>query len=350
MASCAKCSCGADSGATRGSTTASLFKQYAPSPPPTTSKHKITVVGCGAVGMASVFSLLTQGVSADVAIVDVMEDKLKGELLDLQHGGLFLKGARIQASTDYSVSKGSAICVVTAGARQAPGESRLNLLQKNVKIMQGIIPNLVKHSPDTLILLVSNPVDIMTYIAWKLSGLPKHRVIGSGTNLDSARFRVMLAERLGVSPVSTHAWIIGEHGDSSIPIWSGVNIAGVRLNTHIPKLGSPDDPEKWSEVHKEVVDAAYKIINLKGYTSWAIGLSVAQLCTSILNNTYNVHAVSVSAKGHYGINEDVFLSLPAILTLSGVSSIVTQDLSPSEIESLKKSVKIISEQQSQLSL
>lgn len=179
----------------------------------------------------------------------------------------------------------------------------------------GIIPKLVEHSPNTILLIVSNPVDILTYVAWKLSGLPKNRVIGSGTNLDSSRFRFLMSQRLNIAPTSCHGWIIGEHGDTSgkqsyisshlmhfffiihwflftVPVWSGVNVAGVRLRELNPAVGTPEDSEKWHELHNEVVNSAYEVIKLKGYTSWAIGLSVASLASSILRNTNNVHAVS----------------------------------------------------------
>ena len=144
-----------------------------------------------------------------------MEDKLKGELMDLQHGLTFLHNVKINAGSDYAISAGSKLCIVTAGARQREGESRLNLVQRNTDILKGMIPKLVQHSPDTILLIVSNPVDLLTYVAWKLSGLPKERVIGSGTNLDSSRFHFLLSERFNVAPSSTHGWIIGEHGDSS---------------------------------------------------------------------------------------------------------------------------------------
>lgn len=144
-----------------------------------------------------------------------MADKLKGEMMDLQHGSAFLKNSRVNASTDYAASAGSSICIVTAGARQREGETRLDLVQRNTDIFKGIIPQLVKHSPNCILLIVSNPVDILTYVAWKLSGFPKNRVIGSGTNLDSGRFRFLLSQKLGAAPTSCHGWIIGEHGDTS---------------------------------------------------------------------------------------------------------------------------------------
>lgn len=156
----------------------------------------------------------SQNISSDLALVDMHEDKLKGEMLDLQHGSSFLKNAKISGSTDYSVTANSSVCIVTAGARQKEGETRLDLVQRNTDIFKKIIPELVKYSPNTILLIISNPVDILTYVAWKLSGLPYNQVIGSGTNLDSARFRFLLSKKLNVAPTSCHGWMIGEHGDS----------------------------------------------------------------------------------------------------------------------------------------
>ena len=184
------------------------------------------------------------------------------------------------------------MCIVTAGVRQRTGETRLDLLQRNADVLKEIIPKLVKYSPDTILLIVSNPVDILTYVAWKLSGFPKNRVLGSGTSLDSSRFRFLMSQRLGIAPTSCHGWIIGEHGNSSVPVWSGVNIAGVRLREINPNIGSVEDPEKWHEVHKQVVESAYEVIRLKGYTSTAIGLTVASLASALLTNSHNVYAVS----------------------------------------------------------
>lgn len=248
--------------------------------------------------------------------------------------------------TDFSVSAGSRLCIITAGARQRPGESRLDLVQRNTDIFKGIIPKLVEYSPNTILMVVSNPVDILTYVAWKLSGLPKNRVIGSGTNLDSSRFRFLMSQRLNIAPTSCHGWIIGEHGDSSgktqfsidymwfyhfhnsdaisldsfanaVPVWSGVNVAGVRLRELNPAVGTDKDTERWCDLHSEVVNSAYEVIKLKGYTSWAIGLSVASLASSILRNTNNVHAVSTLVNVSINLNrfntQQLFLATRKIL-------------------------------------
>ncbi|XP_034074692.1 L-lactate dehydrogenase B-B chain isoform X3 [Gymnodraco acuticeps] len=222
--------------------------------PPELPRNKVTVVGVGQVGMACAVSILLRELTDELALVDVMEDKLKGEMMDLQHGSLFLKTPKIVADTDYSVTANSRIVVVTAGVRQQEGESRLNLVQRNVNIFKHIVPLIVRYSPNCIIIVVSNPVDVLTYVTWKLSGLPKHRVIGSGTNLDSARFRFLMAEKLGIHPSSFNGWILGEHGDTSVPVWSGTNVAGVNLQTLNPEIGTENDEENWAETHKMVVD------------------------------------------------------------------------------------------------
>nr|1LDM_A Chain A, M4 LACTATE DEHYDROGENASE [Squalus acanthias] len=298
------------------------------------SYNKITVVGVGAVGMACAISILMKDLADEVALVDVMEDKLKGEMMDLQHGSLFLHTAKIVSGKDYSVSAGSKLVVITAGARQQEGESRLNLVQRNVNIFKFIIPNIVKHSPDCIILVVSNPVDVLTYVAWKLSGLPMHRIIGSGCNLDSARFRYLMGERLGVHSCSCHGWVIGEHGDSVPSVWSGMNVASIKLH---PLDGTNKDKQDWKKLHKDVVDSAYEVIKLKGYTSWAIGLSVADLAETIMKNLCRVHPVSTMVKDFYGIKDNVFLSLPCVLNDHGISNIVKMKLKPNEEQQLQKS-------------
>ncbi|XP_035566446.1 L-lactate dehydrogenase B chain-like [Canis lupus baileyi] len=297
----------------------------------TIPNNKITVVGVGQVGMACAISIVGKSLADELALVDVLEDKIKGEMMDLQHGSLFLQTPKIVADKDYSVTANSKIVVVTAGVRQQEGESRLNLVQRNVN------PQIVKYSPDCIIIVVSNPVDILTYVTWKLSGLPKHRVIGSGCNLDSARFHYFMAEKLGIHPSSCHGWILEEHGDSSVALWSGVNVAGVSLQELNPEMGTDNNSENWKEVHKMVVESAYEVIKLKGYTSWAIGLSVADLIESMLKNLSRIHPVSTMVKGMYGIENEVFLSLPCILDARGLTSVINQKLKDDKFAQLKKS-------------
>ncbi|CAD5209691.1 unnamed protein product [Bursaphelenchus okinawaensis] len=321
------------------------------SPIQKTAHNKVTVVGVGQVGMACAYSILQQNMASEICLVDVVPDKLKGEMMDLQHGLAFTRPCTVRAGTDYAITEGSKLCVITAGCRQREGETRLSLVQRNVEIFKGIVPNLVKYSPNTIILVVSNPVDVLTYVTWKLSGLPKERVIGSGTNLDSARFRFLLSERLQIAPSSCHGWIIGEHGDTSVPVWSGVNVAGVPLVKVNPNIGGQDDSDQWAKhIHKGVVDSAYEIIKLKGYTSWAIGLSVATIVAAVLHNSRNVFALSTNVKGFHGIDTDVYLSLPSVLGANGITHIVKQNLSDQEVEQLKKSAAALDDVQKGLTL
>ncbi|XP_004683053.1 PREDICTED: L-lactate dehydrogenase C chain isoform X2 [Condylura cristata] len=279
------------------------------------SQSKISIVGTGAVGMACAISILMKGLADELALIDVAEDKLKGETMDLQHGSLFFHTSKIISGKDCNVSENSKLVIITAGARQQEGESRLALVQRNVNIMKSMIPTIVRRSPECKILVVSNP--------------------------DSARFRYLIGEKLGVHPTSCHGWIIGEHGDSSVPLWSGVNVAGVPLKTLNPQLGTDSDKDQWKNIHKQVVESAYEIIKRKGYTSWAIGLSVTDLAESILKNLRRVHPVSTIIKGLYGIKEEIFLSVPCILGRNGVSDIVKIKLNTEEEDLFKKSATTI---------
>ncbi|XP_077310723.1 L-lactate dehydrogenase B chain-like [Lithobates pipiens] len=287
-----------------------------------TPKNKVTIVGVGQVGMACAVSVLLKELPDVLALVDILEDKLEGEKLDLQHGSLFLKTPTIVANKDYSVTADSKLVVVTGGVRQQEGESRLNLVQRNVNVFKFIIPQVVKNSPDATILVVSNPV-------------------GSGTNLDSARFRYLIGQKLDINTSSCHGYVLGEHGDSSVPIWSGVNVGGVPLQSLNPDIGTDKDSENWKQVHKDVVASAYDVIRLKGYTNWAIGMSVADLAESILKNLSRVHPVSTMVKGFYGIENEVFLSLPCVLNAQGLVQVVNQKLTNDEKAQLQKSAETL---------
>ncbi|KAJ4840641.1 hypothetical protein Tsubulata_034195 [Turnera subulata] len=330
----------------------SFFKPIDSSAPPSpTPRHtKISVIGTGNVGMAIAQTILTQDLADQLALVDALPDKLRGEMLDLQHAAAFLPRTKILASADYSVTAGSDLCIVTAGARQIPGESRLNLLQRNVSLFRQIIPQLVRHSPDTILLIVSNPVDALTYVAWKLSGFPSNRVIGSGTNLDSSRFRFLIADHLDVNAQDVQAYIVGEHGDSSVALWSSISVGGVPILSFLEKQAIAYEKEALENIHKAVVDSAYEVISLKGYTSWAIGYSAANLARSILRDQRRIHPVSVLAKGLHGIEGDVFLSLPALLGRAGVLGVTNVHLTEEEAEKLRKSATTIMEVQHQLGL
>lgn len=303
--------------------------------------NKVTIVGAGAVGAATAFGILTKGISNNVAIIDMNKNLVEGEVMDLQHGSIFLQNARIEGGTDFKLSKDSRICIVTAGARQKVGETRMNLVQRNVDIVKSIVLQLLKYSPETIILMVTNPVDVLTYVTWKITDLPKHRIIGSGTNLDSARyapnkaqnfyhhffgfrFSKLLSQKLKVAPTSCHGNIVGEHGDASVALWSMVNIAGIRLREIKPKIATPDDDEDFGKIHKEVVNAAYNIIKLKGYTSWAVALSLADIVECIFKDTANVRQVTVSVKGLHGVEDEVFMSTAAVLEVGQKNCVLLQ--------------------------
>ncbi|KAL9433779.1 hypothetical protein AB3S75_028591 [Citrus x aurantiifolia] len=333
--------------------TQTFFKpiNHAAPPSPTKRHTKISVIGTGNVGMAIAQTILTQDFVEELALVDAKADKLRGEMLDLQHAAAFLPRTKILASVDYAVTAGSDLCIVTAGARQIAGESRLNLLQRNLSLFKAIIPPLVKYSPDCILLIVANPVDILTYVAWKLSGLPSNRIIGSGTNLDSSRFRFLLADHLDVNAQDVQAYIVGEHGDSSVALWSSISVGGVPILSFLEKHQIAYEKETLESIHKEVVDSAYEVISLKGYTSWAIGYSAANLARSILRDQRKIHPVSVLAKGFYGIDGgDVFLSLPAQLGRGGVLGVTNIHLNEEESHRLRNSAKTILEVQSQLGI
>ncbi|KAL0601224.1 L-lactate dehydrogenase A-like 6B [Plecturocebus cupreus] len=212
---------------------------------------KVSIIGTGSVGMACAISILLKGLTDELALVDLNEGKLKGDTMDLQHGSSFMKMPNIVCSKDYRVTANSSLVIITAGARQEKGETRLNLVQRNVAIFKLMISSIVQYSPLCKLIIVSNPVDILTYAAWKLSAFPQNRVIGSGCNLDTARFRFLIGNKLGIHSESCHGWILGEHGDSSVPVWSGVNIAGVPLKDLNSDIGTDKDPEQWKNVHKE---------------------------------------------------------------------------------------------------
>ncbi|KAK9500316.1 hypothetical protein O3M35_001600 [Rhynocoris fuscipes] len=300
--------------------------------PPEYSRNKISIIGAGQVGMAFAFACQNQHIADEIAIVDVMGDKLKGELMDLQQGAYFQPYVKVYGGTDLSVTKDSQICIVTAGSRQKDKETRLDLLGKNINILKKIIPEIVNCSPEGTILIVTNPVDILAYATWKLSGLPANRVIGSGTNLDMSRFISMVAKKYNISTQSVFMWILGEHGDSMVPMWSSFSVAGKALLKNTEKVD-----EDWINNFKAVVKSAYEVRALKGCTQYAVSLSCVDICNSILTNANKVRAVSTLAKGFYGIEEEVFISLPCVLGQNGVSHMVNLEFTDSEMCALQES-------------
>ncbi|MCF2970562.1 L-lactate dehydrogenase [Synechococcus sp. Nb3U1] len=296
---------------------------------------KGSIIGAGQVGMACAYSMVIQNTLDELVISDIARNKAEGEVMDLVHGIPFVEPTRVRAG-ELADCAGSDVVILTAGAKQRPEETRLDLVQRNVEIFKSLIPAVMEHCPDAILLVVSNPVDIMTYVSWKLSGLPTGQVIGSGTVLDTARFRYLLAERLGVDPRSLHAYIIGEHGDSEVAVWSKVNVAG----TPIGDLSPEWDPAHLGDIFEQVRNAAYEIIRRKGATSYAIGLGVTQIVQALLRDQHRVLTVSSLTQGEYGLS-DVCLSLPNIIGRRGVERTLAMSLTETERKQLHHSAHIL---------
>ncbi|KAF2896296.1 hypothetical protein ILUMI_09881 [Ignelater luminosus] len=312
-------------------------------------RNKITVIGAGTVGTAIAFCLLAQKVTDELVLIDQNEELARGEMLDMQHATMYLDSPNITSSTNYEDSKNSRICIITAGT--GPERNKIALVTRNTEIFKAVIPQVVTYSPNSILLIVTNPVDILTYVAWKLSDFPPHRVIGSGTILESARFRYLLAQKLGVSTSSLHAFVIGEQGGNSIPVWSGVSVSGVRLRDINRDLGTEHDPEDWTDIHRQVVESESEIERLKSCGSWGIALSVARVVKAILCDTKECFPISTHIKGcRHGVDKDVFLSLPCVLGCQGVCYIVRQNLNNKEKELLQQCANEMNELQKKLML
>jgi len=301
--------------------------------------RKGVIVGAGQVGMACAYSLLIQNVLDEMVIVDVNTEKLEGEVMDLNHGLPFVQPTIIRPGT-LADGEDADIVIITAGAKQKPGESRLELVQRNLEIFKGLIPQIVQYCSQAILLIVTNPVDIMTYVSLKLSGLPTSSVIGSGTVLDTARFRYLLAEKFQLDPRSLHAYIIGEHGDSEVPVWSKVNISGMQLFNEDSDGEKLVDADTIKPIFEQVKNAAYEVIQRKGATSYAIGLGVTQIVQSILRNQNRLLTVSSLIHGFEGI-DDVCLSLPAVVNRQGVSRTLNLMLTATEKEQLQNSARVL---------
>jgi len=316
------------------SATASGLLGQVQTPAAAITPQKVSIIGAGPVGINLAFACLNQGIASEIAIVDSDATKLTAEAMDMQYGQGFVKNSKVVGSPDVAVTANSRLVVLTVGqgdGKMAPAE----LAQKNIAAFKVIIPKILEKSPHCILLVVSNPVDVMTYAAWKISGLPPHRVIGSGTNLDSNRFRGMIADKLKLNTADCHGWIIGQQGPKSIPVWSAIHVAGVNLKTLNPAMGAADDKENWKACHQEVVNAANEIVKAKRTASMALAMSLASLVKSMLHNNREVFAVSTMVKGYHGLADEVFLSLPVVLGDFGVCDVIKQPLSPEEIQLLQ---------------
>ncbi|HEU4422356.1 MAG TPA: L-lactate dehydrogenase [Pilimelia sp.] len=301
---------------------------------------KVAIVGAGSVGATVAYACLVRGATKTVALYDLDADKSRAEMLDLNHGLQFVPSATVIGSDDIEVCRGASIVVVTAGAKQKPGQTRLQLGEANVAMCRALLPPLLDVAPDAILLMVTNPVDVLTYAAIKFSGLPAHRVFGSGTVLDSSRLRFLIAQHCGVAVQNVHAYIAGEHGDSEIPLWSSASIGSVPLlRWDVPDRPALDAAAR-DEIFRRVVGAAEEIIRGKGATNYAIGLAAARVIEAVLYDENLVLPVSSLLHDFAGIS-DVCLSVPAIINHAGVQSVLPVPMSDEELDGLRRSAATV---------
>ena len=304
-------------------------------------ERKVVVIGAGSVGTTYIYALMHTGIAGEIVLIDLDQRKVEGEVMDLEHGLAFVPPVTIR-SGDYSDCADANLIVVTAGTRQILGQSRLELVQRNAGIVKSICNEINKYDSDAVLVMVANPVDALTQVAIKWLGWPRERVIGSGTVLDSARFRSMLSRHCGVDTRNVHAYILGEHGDSEVAAWNMTHIAGVPMKDYCA-ICQRCDPEKGhAEIAHRVRDSAYHIIDYKGSTYYAIGLSLTRISGAILRNEHSILTVSLLLQGEYGIN-DVCLSVPCVVGKTGVERIITAQLSKDEQAALKASAQVLRE-------
>jgi L-lactate dehydrogenase len=300
---------------------------------------RVVVIGAGNVGATLAYALLLSGLAAEIVLIDANKARAEGEAMDLNHAVPLTRPTRIWAG-DYADCAGAAVVVITAGAAQRPGETRLDLVQRNALIFQDIVSNVVRHNTNCILVVATNPVDVLSYATWKLSGFPAQRVIGSGTILDTARFRYLLSQHYGVDARSVHAYIIGEHGDSEVPVWSLANIAGMRLHDFCAAHGLGCDESTLDDIFKQTRDAAYHIIERKGATYYAVAAGLTRIVEAILRDQRTVLSVSSLVEDYYGIG-DVYLSLPTVISGDGVDRVLHLQLSNDEVEGLRRSAGVL---------
>lgn len=308
----------------------------------TERKRKISIIGAGFVGATTAYALMNSGVATEICIYDINMDKAMGEVMDLVHGTSFVKPVNIYAGS-ISETKNSDIVIITAGAAQKPGETRLDLIEKNYNIFKGFIPQIAEVSPNAILLVVSNPCDVLAYITYKLSGFPKERVIASGTVLDTSRLKYVIGKYFNVNNNNVHAYVLGEHGDSEVVSWSTATIAGDTLDNYCKKNNLEWDDSVKNVIAEDVVNAAYEIINKKGATYFAIGLATTRIVEAILRNENTVLTISALLEGQYGI-DDVYLAVPTIVNSTGVVRIVAPEIKDKEeLKKLQDSAKVLKE-------
>lgn len=301
--------------------------------------NKVAIVGIGNVGATLAYALTLSGLATEIVLIDRNQYKAEGEAMDLMHAVPLVRPTKIYAG-DYQDIKGAAITVITAGSAQRPGETRLDLAQRNTDIFKQIIPEIVNNNPQGLILIASNPVDVLTYVSIKISGLPNNRVFGSGTILDTARFRYLLSKKFDVDPRSVHAYIIGEHGDSEVAVWSLANIAGMTLTDYCQSNEMGCDDNELLQIFEQTRNAAYHIIERKGATYYAIGTGLEKIIEAVLRDQSTVLSVSSLIDDYYGLT-DVCFSLPSVIDRGGIERILKLKLDRDEQQGLKSSAEVL---------
>ena len=302
------------------------------------NSRKVAVIGCGFVGSSSAFALMQSGLFSEMVLIDADTKRAEGEAMDISHGISFARPMQIYAG-NYDDITDAAIIVITAGANQKPDETRLDLIKKNAAIMKSIVGEIKKRDFGGILLIVSNPVDILTLIALKESGYPSNRVIGSGTVLDTGRFKYLLGEHLDVDSRSVHAFIIGEHGDSELAAWSNARIGGLKVNDFCELRGHFNHEQSMKKIFENVRNSAYEIIERKHATYYGIAMAVKRICEAIVRNEKSILPVSSLMTGEYGLN-DVVLSIPAVVDETGVQKVIPIELNDEELTKLKDSANI----------
>lgn len=302
-------------------------------------RGKVAVIGAGFVGSTTAYTIMLKGLFQEIVLIDINKDKAEGDALDMAHGVSFQKPVNIY-SGDWQDCKGADIVIITAGVNQKVGETRIDLLKRNADIFKSIVDNVMKYASDDVILLtVTNPVDILTYITYKLSGLPKSQVIGSGTVLDTSRLKYLMSRHTGVDARSCHTYIIGEHGDSEVAAWSITNIAGMNMQRFFENFGKCTDNDL-EKMYEEVKNSAYDIIKKKGATYYAIAAAVARIVECISGAENSILTVSAILSGEYGI-DDIALSVPTQLSVNGVERILDVPFNEQELAGLRNSAKTL---------
>lgn len=302
--------------------------------------RKVVIVGAGAVGSSFAYALAQRGIADEIALSDINRDYAEGQVLDLAHGLPFYPNIQIKVGSAEDYAEANVI-VITAGAKQAPGESRLNLLQKNARMIENIMDEITAQNSKAVVIIASNPVDILTQVAIKHSGWPKTRIIGSGTVLDSSRFRYLLSKHCDVDVSNVHAYILGEHGDSEFPAWSMTHVGGIPIDEYCPQCATCGNWQlEREEIARQVKESAYHIINYKGATYYAIGMALVRITAAILQDQHSILTVSTLLNGEYGLH-DVCLSVPVMLGKDGVKRIVEAKLPAGEQSLLEKSAEVL---------